>query len=78
VLERILRDRENPATAATLDGVHRRIRDKTGWDPGGQPVDAGAFLNDYYAALRNHLEQHMLLGDRREDKHAMAKRRTRT
>ena len=75
VLETVLRAPDNVTTKTTIDEVWRRIRDKTGWQGEG-PIDARRFLNDYYTALRAHLEQHMLFGDRRTDKHAMEERRT--
>ncbi len=74
VLETVLRAPDNATTRATIDEVWRRIRDKTEWKGDG-PIDAYRFLNDYYTALRAHLEQHMLFGDRRTDKHAMEQRR---
>ena len=75
VLETVLRAPDNATTNVTIDEVWRRIRDKTDWQGEG-PIDARRFLNDYYTALRAHLEQHMLFGDRRTDKHTMAGRRS--
>ena len=41
----------------------------------GKPSKAESFLNEYYAALRAHLEQRALRGDRRPDKHETAAHR---
>ena len=74
VLERLLRQ---PATRATLDtkkDVLKRILAKIEWRD-GEPAEGDSFLNDYYAALRAHLEQRVLFGDRRADKHEAAARR---
>ena len=78
MLERLLR---LPPTRGTLDTqkeVQNRILDKIDWsDRDG--VDTESFLNEYYAALREHLERRALLGERRADKHeAAAQRRDRT
>jgi len=50
--------------------VARRIRRRIGWraPPGRKPTDR-AFLEAFYAALRGHLEQKMVFGERRADKH---------
>ena len=45
-----------------------RIRGKIGWITGPNETDA-AFLAAYYAGLRGRLEQRMLFGHRRADKH---------
>ena len=74
VLERLLRQ---PATRATLDtkkDVLKRILAKIEWRD-REPVEGDSFLNDYYAALRAHLEHRVLFGDRRADKHEAAARR---
>lgn len=74
VLERLLRQ---PATRGTLDTrkeVQKRILDKIDWDD-RDAVESESFLNEYYAALREHLERRALLGDRRADKHEAAQRR---
>lgn len=64
VLEEVLR--KNRPDAITL--VADRIRRKIGWTKA--PGDSnGAFLQDYYAALRKHLEARLLMGQRRADKH---------
>ena len=48
--------------------VADRIRRKIGWTRAPGDSD-GAFLQDYYAALRKHLESRLLMGQRRADKH---------
>ena len=79
VLERLLRQSASRATLDTKKEVLKRILDKIGWSDTVEvdtesDTDAGAFLNDYYAALRAHLEQRALFGDRRVDKHQAAAR----
>lgn len=70
VLEDVLRGGPRPASARDLERIAARIRRKTRWTPPpGQTVDARLFLEDYYRALRAHLETKMLFGDRRESKH---------
>ena len=64
VLEEVLR--KNRPDAITL--VADRIRRKIGWVRAPGDSD-GAFLRDYYAALRKHLESRLLMGQRRADKH---------
>ncbi|MEO0754058.1 MAG: RDD family protein [Pseudomonadota bacterium] len=63
VLEQVLRQ----STPETRNDVADRIRQKIGWGttPGERDTD---FLEAYYAALRQRLEQRMLFGDRKEDK----------
>jgi hypothetical protein len=63
VLEGVLRGRERETQAA----VARRIRAKIAWD-GPWAADA-EFLAAYYAALRGRLEQRLLFGRRKRDKH---------
>ncbi|HEY7799364.1 MAG TPA: RDD family protein [Hyphomonadaceae bacterium] len=64
VLEEVLRKNRPDAISLVAD----RIRRKIGWV--GAPEDSdGAFLRDYYAALRKHLESRLLMGQRRADKH---------
>ena len=76
VLERILR--QPGETGRTLAGratqreVLQRICARIGWREAVGRADEGAFLADYYAALRQHLERHALFGERRVDKHAFA------
>lgn len=63
VLEDVLRK----STADIKEAVALRIRTKIGWEkaPGESDLD---FLEAYYAALRQRLEQRMLLGQKKADK----------
>lgn len=63
VLEDVLRK----STAEIKRSVADRIRTKIGWRVVPGETDA-AFLEAYYAALRRHLEQKLLLGQRKADK----------
>ena len=74
VLENLLRQPRTQTTRETKQDVLERILDKIDW-PDREAVDSTTFLNEYYAALRAHLEQRALLGDRRADKHEAAERR---
>lgn len=74
VLEKLLRQPKTQTTRETKRDVLQRILDKIDW-PEREAVDGPEFLNAYYAALRAHLEQRALLGDRRADKHEAAERR---
>lgn len=74
VLEKLLRQPKTQTTRETKRDVLERILDKIDWRD-REAVDGPAFLNAYYAALRAHLEQRALLGDRRADKHEAAARR---
>jgi uncharacterized RDD family membrane protein YckC len=64
VLEQVLRRRNTAAIVAVAD----RIRLKIGW-AGGPSESNYDFLDAYYLGLRRRLEQQMLLGRRRRDKH---------
>jgi uncharacterized RDD family membrane protein YckC len=64
VLEEVLRKNRPDAISLVAD----RIRRKIGWTRAPGDSD-GAFLQDYYAALRKHLESRLLMGQRRADKH---------
>jgi len=64
VLEDVLRKSEPKVLRAVAD----RIRGKIDWIAGPTETDA-AFLNAYYTALRRRLEQRLLFGKRRKDKH---------
>ncbi len=64
VLEQVLRVHEPNAIAA----VAERIRTKIRWTKRTEEDDA-AFLQAYYAALRQHLEHRLLFGRRKLDKH---------
>ncbi len=64
VLEQVLRVSEPTA----MEAVALQIRTKIGWRPRGYETDKD-FLGAYYAALRRRLEQRLLLGVRKRDKH---------
>jgi uncharacterized RDD family membrane protein YckC len=69
VLEGVLR--RSPAEqgySEAIATVSDKIRGKLGYT--ARIDDHERFLRDFYAALRAHLEQKMLFGQRREDKHA--------
>lgn len=61
-LERMLRD----ARPEALQAVHATICRKIGWDPGAG--DERAFLEAFYAQLRERLEADMRFGKRKADK----------
>lgn len=63
VLEDVLRQLE----PEIMFKVAERIRNKISWDRLTNETDR-AFLEAYYAALRQRLEQRMLMGDRKADK----------
>lgn len=67
VLEDVLRRMDR----RTLREVAARIRAKIAWTPDADEGDLD-FLNAYYAALRQRLEQGLLFGRRRRDKHDRA------
>ena len=67
-LEAVLRQ-DGPDVGETREVVCERIRHKIGWPETDTPVDADRFLEAFYAALRARLENRMLFGHRREDKH---------
>jgi len=64
VLESVLRQSD----AAAIEAVAEQIRVKIGWTkrPGENDRE---FLGAYYAALRQRLEQRLLFGKRKRDKH---------
>lgn len=70
VLEEVLR-REGVSVEneRTLRAVAHRIARKIDWPDEVPPARTRAFLQQYYAALRLRLEQRMLFGRRKEDKH---------
>ena len=70
-LETVLRQ-DGLNLGATREVVCERIRQKIGWPEPDTPVDADRFLETFYAALRARLENRMLFGHRREDKHDQA------
>lgn len=67
VLENVLRRMD----ANIVRDVAKRIRQKIGWNLVLGETDV-LFLKAYYAALRRHLEQQLLFGRRRKDKHDKA------
>ena len=67
VLESVLRSNQPQAIEAVAD----RIRKKIGWTKRADEVDR-EFLSLYYAALRRRLEQRLLFGVRKRDKHDRA------
>ncbi|MEZ4386912.1 MAG: RDD family protein [Candidatus Krumholzibacteriia bacterium] len=70
VLERLLRRPAVAENLAAFAAVRARIEARTGWL--GEPVDDLIFLRAFYAAQRAHLEQRLVMGRRRKDKHADA------
>lgn len=66
-LETVLRQ-EGQTAFETRAEVCSRIRRKIDWQGEG-PIDPTKFLEAFYAALRGHLENRMLFGERRESKH---------
>lgn len=64
VLESVLRREEETAIVAVAD----QIRAKIGWTRRTTETDK-EFLNAYYANLRRRLEQRLLFGKRKRDKH---------
>lgn len=67
VLESVLRNADPTAMAA----VAERIRVKITWRKTGNEMDS-EFLSAYYAALRRRLEQKLLFGKRKRDKHDLS------
>ena len=69
VLEGVLRDETGGASHyEALEVVAEKVKTKINWDRTRWNVPAEAFLREFYAALRAHLERKMLFGKRREDK----------
>lgn len=64
VLENVLRDAE----PTVQEAVAQRIRTKIDWRKAPRELDS-EFLAAYYAALRRRLEQRLLFGVRKRDKH---------
>lgn len=64
VLETVLRQGDRKIQRDVADRIARKI----GWTRGPQEADRD-FLRAYYAALRGRLEQKLLMGVRRRDKH---------
>jgi len=69
-LEDVLRRQGGADTEAILAEVASRIMAKIGWQDAGRGTRPRAFLEDFYAALRQRLETRMLFGERRERKRA--------
>jgi hypothetical protein len=67
VLESVLRNADPTAMTA----VAERIRNKIAWRKTGRELDS-EFLSAYYAALRRRLEQRLLFGKRKRDKHDLS------
>ncbi len=67
VLESVLRNADPTAMTA----VAERIRNKITWRKTGRDLDS-EFLSAYYAALRRRLEQKLLFGKRKRDKHDLS------
>jgi uncharacterized RDD family membrane protein YckC len=67
VLEKLLRRPSTPPNREAFATVRQQIEAKTGWV--GEPVDDLVFLRAFYAAQRAHLEQRLVMGRRRRDKH---------
>ena len=71
VLEDVLRrEPGSQAYQIALRTVTEKIHAKTRYDRFVPAGDEERFLRDFYAALRAHLEQKLLFGKRREDKHS--------
>ncbi len=66
VLEELLR-RNDPYKRDAVQAVCKRIQRRIEWK--GEAVRNERFLREFYAALRAHLEQRMLLGKRKQNKH---------
>jgi hypothetical protein len=64
VLESVLRQQSRETMRAVADRIARKID----WTPRPEDNDRD-FLSAYYAALRGRLEQRLLMGKRRKDKH---------
>jgi uncharacterized RDD family membrane protein YckC len=75
VLEGVLRQEGGTlGTYEAIQTVAAKIRTKIAY--AGPLGEDARFLREFYAALRAHLEQRMLFGERREDKFAAKKPRT--
>lgn len=67
VLEEVLRNPNPYGSETAIAQIREKITAKIGWD--GAVDDDLGFLRAFYTAQRAHLERHMVLGRRREDKH---------
>ena len=68
VLEGLLRDQHRPDQDDVFRRVVERISLKIGLDPDIAPEFHRDFLNDFYAAQRQHLEREALYGKRKDSK----------
>ncbi|MHA7775941.1 RDD family protein [Roseibium sp. M-1] len=75
-LETLLRNQSTVPTGlaatqreATFEAIVDKIRKKIGYADPVPPADRLKFLQAFYNAQREHLEQRQLFGDRRENKH---------
>jgi uncharacterized RDD family membrane protein YckC len=68
VLETVLRSEPGLAQIEAVRTVADKVRRKLGYQ--GKVIDDERFLREFYAAQRAHLEQRMLFGQRRADKHS--------
>ncbi len=75
-LEALLHAENRPLSAAagnqrnaTIEAITGKIRKKIGFPDPVQPGDRLRFLQEFYKAQREHLEQRQLFGDRRRNKH---------
>ncbi|MFM1870978.1 MAG: hypothetical protein RL398_400 [Planctomycetota bacterium] len=73
VLEEVLRKARLPGGAETVAAVAAKIARRIGWEGPIPDREGLAFLRDFYAAQRRHLEHALLLGKRRERKASPAK-----
>ncbi len=68
VLEEALRGNPGPERTASLVAITNKIRIKLRYEPDVREVDVELFLNNYYTAVRAHLERRRLFGKRKADK----------
>ena len=69
VLEDVLRKSQKPGGREAMTAVARRIQAKIVWDSATQgKLPDDQFLERFYAAQRQHLEQQLLFGKRKERK----------
>jgi uncharacterized RDD family membrane protein YckC len=71
VLEDLLRDvNQGKSNEESVHVVCEKIKTKIRWNRGDWKVNDWRFLSDFYTALRARLEQKMLFGKKKADKHA--------
>jgi uncharacterized RDD family membrane protein YckC len=68
VLEEVLRQPHNSATAALFRDIAERIQRRIGWTQPVAPRDVENFLRDFYTAQRAFLESRKNFGEERPDK----------